>query len=180
MKITLNSILNLLLAGAFLLWIGRYVYFLPRHHSGEPAPAFSAALIDGSLFELADARGNYVLLDFWGSWCGPCRQENPAWISVYQKYRQRQLPNGGSFFLVSIGIERNESSWRRAIERDQLFWPHHILDTSGSLRFFNGGIAKLYGVKSLPANFLIDPQGMIIGVNLKPEEVDRRLSTLLP
>ena len=118
MKITFNTILNILLVGMIALFIGRYFYQQPRFVNGESTPDFTATTITGEQLELSSLRGNYVLLDFWGSWCGPCRQENPRLVQLYDKYQNTSFQQAESFVVISIGIEENENRWRRAIERD--------------------------------------------------------------
>ena len=175
MKITFNTILNILLVGMIALFIGRYFYQQPRFVNGESTPDFTATTITGEQLELSSLRGNYVLLDFWGSWCGPCRQENPRLVQLYDKYQNTSFQQAESFVVVSIGIEENESRWRRAIERDGLHWPHHILDKASSLRFFDSELAQQFGVKQVPTKYLLNEKGLIIAVNPSAEELDRLL-----
>jgi thiol-disulfide isomerase/thioredoxin len=147
---------------AAFLW---YQYRAPRFVTGEQAPDFQAVLKDGRSVKLSDLRGKYVLLQFWGSWCGPCRAENPGIVQLYQKYR----PQG--FEVFSIGIEQNENAWGKAIERDGMIWPWHSAD----LQRFDSKIARLYNIRAIPATFLLDPEGTILGVNLTPSEIDTTL-----
>lgn len=176
MKISFNSLLNALLIIVVLLLIGRYFYFQPRFINGERAPEFSAQLIGGQEMALSALRGSYVLLDFWASWCGPCRAQNPGLVELYHKYHNAPFKDAEGFEIVSIGIENNRESWRRAVENDGLNWKYHVLDLSSSLKFFNSEVAQLYGVKQLPASFLINAEGVIIGVNLSPAEIDKFLA----
>lgn len=171
---------SLLLLFTLAAWfIGRYIYFQPRYTNGVDAPTFSATLANGEAFALAELRGRYVLLDFWGSWCGPCRAQSDALRELYQTYQAAEFPDAEGFTIVSVGIEKDSSSWRRAIVADQLNWPYHLLDGSASLRFFDAPIANLYGVKSVPTSYLLNPAGQIIGVNLEPRQVDRLLKQRL-
>ncbi len=155
--------------------IGRYLYFLPKYTNGRAAPAFEATLRDGSPFALQDLRGSYVLLDFWGSWCGPCRVQNPAWVATYRTFSGQTFADGRGFHIVNVGVERDSARWLQAITQDRLDWPYHTMDVTSSLRFFNGGIAELYGITQVPTSYLIDPQGQIIGVDMSPEMVQRLL-----
>jgi thiol-disulfide isomerase/thioredoxin len=175
MKFNLNTVLNILLVGMAVLLIGRYFYSKPAFINGERAPDFSAQIINGEEFQLSDLRGRYVLLDFWGSWCSPCRAKNPELVELYRKYEHARFEEAGGFDIVSVGIERNESSWQRAIERDGLNWPYHILDKTTSSKFFNGEIANLYGIKEVPTTFLINEKSVIIGVNLDVSKIDKML-----
>jgi len=133
-------------------------YMTPSVADGEAAKDFSATLADGTEFELSSLRGQYVLLHFWGSWCGPCRRQNPELVKLVRRLNGKLVP-------VSIAIERNEKSWQAAIKRDGLYWPHHILDRTSNLKFLNGPISDLYGVNQVPTDFLLDPTGKVVAVN---------------
>lgn len=170
-KLSLNLILNILLIGIIGIYIGRYFYMKPKFINGEKAPDFSAALIHGSQFSLSKLRGRYVLLDFWGSWCGPCREENPKLVALYREFKRKRLKKADGFEIVSVGIENHAPRWSRAIENDGMIWPYHILDVSSNMKFFNSPIAQLYGVKQIPTKYLINPEGRIIGVNLSTEKI---------
>ena len=170
MKITFNVVLNVLLLVVMLLLIGRYFYFQPRFINGERAPAFRTELMNGEPFQLAELRGQYVLIDFWGSWCPPCRQANPGLVGLYRKY------GGRGFEIVSVAVEREAEPWRRAIERDGLYWKYHILDRTTNMKFFDSALASLYGVKQLPTSYLLNEAGIIIGVDPSPGEVEEILA----
>ncbi|MEZ4987730.1 MAG: TlpA disulfide reductase family protein [Saprospiraceae bacterium] len=164
--------LPLVLAAVLL---GRYLYFMPKYTNGKPAPEFEATLLDGSAFRLSDLKGQYILLDFWGSWCGPCRKQNPAIVDLYRNFHQEAFQDGEGFVVVNVGVETDSTRWQNAIVQDNLHWPYHVMDLSGSLRFFNGAISSLYGVRSVPTSYLINPKGEIIGVNMEPGQMDRLL-----
>jgi len=177
MKLSFSTIAIVLLFGVGILAIGRHLYFKPRFIHGEVAPDFKGTLPTGRVFQLTELRGNYVLLDFWGSWCGPCRAQNPELVALYAQHGARTFMDGAGFRIVSIGVERDPARWQQAIMQDGLSWSYHLLDKSGSLHFFDGPIARLYKVRQVPTSFLINPEGKIMGVNPSVEEIDKMLST---
>ena len=122
-----------------LILAGRYIYFMPQLDSGENAPAFSATLPDGSRFQLDQLKGRYVLMHFWGSWCGPCRSENPQLVALYQRF------GGEHFEIVSVGIEKDPARWERAGKQDGLNWPFQLVEITPSFRFFDSPIANQIG-----------------------------------
>ena len=127
-------------------------------------PAFDATLDSGEMLQLKDLAGSYVLLHFWGSWCGPCRKENQELV---QLYKGMQELGTDIFEIVSIGIETNRESWLAAIEKDGLTWPYHV----GAFQRFRSPLAKQFGVREIPTTYLIGPDGKIILVNGKPDEI---------
>ncbi len=154
---------------------GRYFYFNPKYGDGETAPDFSAQLVSGENFQLSDLQGKYVLLDFWGSWCGPCLAESPHLVRLHKKYQNSGFNDAEGFEIVSIGIERDKGRWHRTIQRLGLSWPYHIADLTNSFKFFDSKIASLYGVRQIPTKFLIDQQGQIVEVNPSLSRVDEFL-----
>ena len=164
MKIThLIGILLLLVAGL----LARHWYFKPKFITGEKAPPFEEKLLTGADFSLESLQGSYVVLDFWGSWCGPCRKENPQWVRLYNEMKNQQFDNARSFEIVSIAIETNSEQWKRAIQKDHLVWRYHI----GQFDRFRSAIAEKYGIREIPTNYFLSPKGLIIGVNLRPDEI---------
>jgi len=167
-KILSNSTI-LIIVGVLLYLGGKHLYMMPKQSSGELAPAFTAEIRSGETINLSDFKGKFVLLDFWGSWCGPCRAENPKLVDLYQKFK------GKDFEILSVGIETKKDRWERAIKKDGLVWPYHFTD----FKRFNSEAAKLYGVREIPTKFLIDKDGMIIGVNQSVAEIEAVLSKRL-
>jgi thiol-disulfide isomerase/thioredoxin len=151
----------LLLAAYFS---GRVWYFSPNVGSDEFAKDFTAVRADGTSFTLSDLQGGYVLLDFWGSWCGPCRRESPDLVGLQQQM-------GDQLTIVSVAIERDSSAWQRARTKDGRNWPYQVMDYTKSFKFLGGNIAGIYGVKQVPTNFLIDPDMGVIGVNVSLQDI---------
>ncbi len=120
----------------------------------------------GKPVSLSAFRGKYVLLDFWASWCGPCRLENPTVVGAYAKYH----PKGFEILGVSLDRPGDKDKWLKAIDADKLTWTH-----VSDLQFWDNAVAKEYGVESIPQNFLIDPQGKIIGKGLRGDELEQKL-----
>ena len=156
-----------------LFYLGRHFYMQPKFVNGEDLPSFVGELRNGENFDLSELRGQYVLVDFWGSWCGPCIKEIPSLKELYAKHK------GPQFTLVSVGVETNKERWEKAIDRLQMPWPHQIFDRATNLRFFDSPLAKQYGIKEIPTKYLLNPEGKIIAVNLSPEELDELLSERL-
>ena len=171
----MSKILNVLMVLVVLGYIGYHFYKKPKYSNGEKANPIQATLMDGSKFDLEDLKGQYVLLDFWGSWCGPCRRENPDLVKLYDKYNGGEFSSATGFEIVSIGVETKESRWKAAIEKDGLKWKYHI----AQMDRFKSPIVSQYGVKEIPTKYLINEKGEIIGVNQPIAEIDQMLSRRL-
>ncbi|UGU14739.1 AhpC/TSA family protein [Sinomicrobium kalidii] len=131
---------------------------------GNKAPDFTQPDREGNRVSLSDFRGQYVFLDFWASWCAPCRKENPNVLEAYKKYHEAGLE------IVAVSLDDKKDKWEKAIEEDGLTWLH-LSDLKG----FKNEAAQEYGVQAIPQNFLIDPQGQIIGKNLRGEGLQEKL-----
>lgn len=136
---------------------------------GKLAPDFEEVKVDGiNKMKLSDLRGKVVLLDFWASWCGPCRKENPNVVNLYKKYEK------DGFTVMSVSLDKEKASWIAAIEKDGLAWPNHVSDLQG----WSCKAAQQYGVKGIPFTVLIDREGKIIGTNLRGEELGKKLAEI--
>jgi len=174
-----NKFLFFLLFVLVLGYLGRQFYMAPKVVNGENAPKITGTLLNGEPFDLKDLQGKYVLVDFWGSWCGPCMVEMPGIKMINQKYKNAQFKNADGLTLVSVAIERDENRWKRAVNRIGMPWKHHIADLTTSFKFINSPIASEFGVKQVPSKFLLDENGVIIGVNQSIEELDNFLEKRL-
>jgi peroxiredoxin len=124
---------------------------------------------DGKPVKLSDFRGKYLLIDFWASWCGPCRKENPNVVEAYNAYKDKNFTILG--ISLDDGTKKGRENWLKAIEQDGLSWTH-----VSDLKYWNNEVARLYGIYSIPANFLLDPSGKIIDRNLRGKALMEKLA----
>lgn len=137
---------------------------------GQVAPNFSMPDTLGKPVALYDLRGKYVLIDFWASWCRPCRMENPNVVKAFNKYKSK------GFTVLGVSLDRpgGKDSWIEAIHKDNLTWTH-----VSDLKFWNSAIVKLYGIKGVPSNFLLDIEGRVIAADLRGEDLDKKLQEVI-
>ena len=136
---------------------------------GAIAPDFSAPTPEGKMVSLKEAMGKYTIIDFWASWCKPCRRENPNVVRVYKKYHDKGL----NIISISLDKESQKQRWIQAIEDDKLTWTN-----ISNLKFWREPIALQYNVRSIPATFLIDSEGKIIAKNLRGIALENKMKEL--
>lgn len=152
----IKSVLFILL----LIYVGgRFWFYFNTISGGEKAPEISAQLIDGTDFQLSSLKGDYVLLDFWGSWCGPCRADAPKLVAMDNKYKNATSKSGDKFHTVSIALEKRGEAWKKFAEKASFNWPLQIVEKHAVVMM--SPIAQAYGVSEIPAKFLILPDGTI-------------------
>ncbi len=141
---------------------------------GNKAPDIEMANPKGEIIKLSSLKGKVVLIDFWASWCGPCRLENPTVVQAYNTYHTVKFKEGNGFEVFGVSLDSNKDSWIKAIDKDHLVWPYHVSD----LQFWNNAAAKQYGVSSIPTNVLINGKGIIVAKNLRGEALHNALEQL--
>lgn len=149
--------------------IDERIVILNKLEPGKPALAFTQADVDGKPVTLDSYKGRYVLLEFWASWCGPCRAENPNLLA------QKKLYGDKGFNILGVSLDKSKAPWVQAIEKDGLTWTQ-VSDLNG----WNNAVAVMYGIKAVPANFLIDPSGTIIAQDLRGEALNKKLKEIFP
>ncbi|MCC5923530.1 MAG: TlpA family protein disulfide reductase [Crocinitomicaceae bacterium] len=134
----------------------------------KSAPEIALRDPDGRTRKLSDLKGKYVLIDFWASWCNPCRMENPNVVRLYKQYQNK------NFDIFSVSLDNDKNRWVKAIAADGLIWKNHVSDLKG----WESAVVPLYGVKGIPHTVLIDPKGKIIETNLRGAKLEQKLKEL--
>jgi len=138
---------------------------------GDIAPELAYNNPKGKEMKLSQLRGKLVLIDFWSSWCKPCRIENPNIVDAYKKYTKKIFKNGKGFEVFSLSLDNKKEAWVKAINKDQLFWRYHVSDLGG----WRSEGSNKYGIRSIPSNVIIDGDGIIIARDLKGPALHRFL-----
>ncbi|MDR3713005.1 MAG: TlpA disulfide reductase family protein [Puia sp.] len=158
----------LLLTAVLTAAVGLTGFSQSRPKAGQPAPDVSLPGPDGKTVKLSDLKGTVVLIDFWASWCGPCRRNNPHLVKLYKKYHGKGLE------ILGVSLDEKDQDWKTAVQQDGLGWLQ-VNDNKG----WNASSAASYGVDAIPASFLIDKEGVVRGVDLVGWDLESAIKKLL-
>jgi thiol-disulfide isomerase/thioredoxin len=142
---------------------------------GNRAPELSYSNPDGKKIALSSLRGKMVLIDFWASWCPPCRRENPGVVAIYQHFKDKKFTRGNGFTVYSVSCDKDRDAWINAIKTDNLTWENHVSDLKG----WESEATYIYKISEIPSNFLIDGDGIILAQNIRGQQFSMTLQSLL-
>lgn len=140
---------------------------------GNKAPEIVEKSVNGQPLKLSSLTGKVVLIDFWASWCRPCRNENPFVVAAYEKHKNDAFKGGKGFTIFSVSLDKDLNAWKLAINTDHMSWENHVCISSVNPAYLN-----IYQVRSIPSNFLIDGDGVILATNLRGEALEQMLTSL--
>ncbi len=140
----------------------------PERWTGKQAPDFRLPDINGKEISLSSFKGKYVLVDFWASWCAPCRGENPNVVAAYNRFKSK------NFTILGVSLDQKKEAWEEAIKHDGLAWSH-----VSDLKFWESSVVPLYGIEGIPYNVLVDPDGKVIGESLRGPALEQKLQEVL-
>lgn len=146
----------------------RYLDALKNTMPGKKSPSITQLDLNGEPYALSDLKGKYVLIDFWASWCPPCREENPKLVKTYAEFKDK------NFEILGVSFDREFDAWAKAVKDDNLTWKH-VSDLQG----WNNSAGQAYGVKAIPQNILVDPEGKVVARNLHGEDLNNKLREIL-
>ncbi len=168
LKDIVNSFDSTLNNTEYVKSLNKRIDILEKTAVGQPAIDFTQNDPEGNPIKLSSFKGKYLLVDFWASWCGPCRKENPNVVKLYEKYKDK------GFDILGVSFDKNKDAWLKAIEKDGLVW-NQVSD----LKYWSNAVGKLYGIRSIPHTMLIDPEGKIVAHKLYGDELDKKLEELM-